>query len=189
MTRFPFIVAVVTWVGFELWLALRDLVTGRGKPARDKGSRYLISAAFYAGLFTAALLSRNPSYLFSAGRTSIGLWIGVAVMGAGIALRIWAVAALGASFRLTVETHKNQAVVERGPYKLIRHPAYSGLILICLGFGLGLQNWLSLAPAIILPAAALLYRIHIEEQTLALSIGEDYRNYQKRTKKLMPWIW
>jgi protein-S-isoprenylcysteine O-methyltransferase Ste14 len=104
-------------------------------------------------------------------------------------MRIWAVVVLGASFRLTVETHQGQKVVDKGPYRYVRHPAYSGLLLICVGYGLSLQNWLSLAFAVIFPAAALVYRIHIEEQYLISSIGEDYKRYQRRTKRLIPWVW
>jgi len=61
--------------------------------------------------------------------------------------------------------------------------------LMCIGDGVALQNWLSLAIAVILPLVALLYRIHIEEQTLVSSIGSDYQKYQSKTKRLIPWVW
>jgi protein-S-isoprenylcysteine O-methyltransferase Ste14 len=191
MTPFPIFLAapLVIWAALEVWLVLKDLVKGRGKGAKDKGTRYYVSIALYAGLILAGFLGRNSRYFFPGGRSYAGLWIGIAIMLIGLALRIWAVAALGASFRLTVEAHKDQTVIDSGPYRLVRHPSYSGLILICLGYGIALQNWLSLTLAVILPVVPLLYRIHVEEQALVSSIGEDYQRYQKTTKKLIPWLW
>jgi protein-S-isoprenylcysteine O-methyltransferase Ste14 len=183
----PLIVPLVLWVAFELSLALRDLFTGKGRFGRDKGSKYVASIGLYAGFFLGAVL-RKPGLTF-AGDLSVGLWIGVAILLVGLGIRIWAVVALGASFRLTVETHQGQKLVDKGPYKYVRHPAYSGLLLICLGYGLSLQNWLSLAFAVVFPVAALLYRIHVEEQYLVASIGQDYKRYQMKTKRLIPRIW
>ena len=76
-----------------------------------------------------------------------------------------------------------------GPYRYIRHPSYSGMILFCIGYGLLAQNWLSLVVAIVLPTVALLYRITIEEAAMAQGIGTEYQQYQKETKKLIPVIW
>ena len=163
------IVPLVLWVTFELSLALRDLFTGRGRFGRDRGSKYVVSVGLYAGLFLGAGL-RRVSFSF-VGNASVELFIGVAILLVGLGIRIWAVVALGASFRLTVETHHGQKVVDSGPYRYLRHPAYSGLLLICLGYGISLQNWLSLASAVVFPAAALIYRIHVEEQHLNLLHG------------------
>ena len=191
MTPFPISLAVLTilWIAFEIWLVLRDRVKGKGKTGKDKGTLYYNFIALTAGLTLAGVFGHKAAYFFPGGRSYVGLWIGIGIMIVGFALRIWAVAALGASFRTTVETHKNQTVMDSGPYKLVRHPSYSGLILMCIGYGIALQNWLSLVLAVILPIVALLYRIHIEEQTLVLSIGEDYIKYQGKTKKLIPWLW
>jgi protein-S-isoprenylcysteine O-methyltransferase Ste14 len=84
---------------------------------------------------------------------------------------------------------ESQKIVQKGPYKWIRHPSYSGIILFCIGYGLAVQNWLSLIIAILLPTIALLYRIKIEEEALVKGIGTEYEAYQKKTKKLIPGIW
>ncbi len=60
---------------------------------------------------------------------------------------------------------------------------------MCCGYGIAVQNWLSLAFAVVLPLIALLYRIHIEESVLVSSLGSDYEKYQSETKKLVPWLW
>ena len=64
-----------------------------------------------------------------------------------------------------------------------------GVLLICIGFGLAVQNWLSLAIAVVPSVAALLYRIRVEERELVSSLGSAYVQYQKRTRRLIPWIW
>src|SRR5438477_504234 len=66
---------------------------------------------------------------------------GVVVMWLGIALRAWAIVALGAAFRTTVEVDPGQAVIARGPYRWIRHPSYTGLLVIVAGFGLVAGSW------------------------------------------------
>ncbi len=177
------------WVAFEIWLVIRDNSRGKGKTALDKGTRYFNFIAITAGITTAAILNGFSKFFFPGGRTNTVFFMGIAIMLIGMALRFWSVFTLGASFRTTIETHKDQKVVSHGPYKLVRHPSYSGSILMCCGYGIALQNWLSLLIAVILPLVALLYRIHVEEAALVSSFGSDYIEYQKRTKKLIPWVW
>ncbi len=80
-------------------------------------------------------------------------------------------------------------MVSSGPYRLIRHPSYCGWLLVCLGYGIAVQNWLSVLAAFLFPFAALIYRIHIEERVLVSSLGSAYVEYQKKSKKLIPWVW
>ena len=183
------ILIIIVWIGFEIWLVIRDKIQGKGKMDKDRGTRYYNFISIFAGLTAAGFIDGYSRFYFPGGKTISVFWIGYAVMLAGLALRIWAIAVLGKSFRTTVETHKNQQVVKSGPYRLVRHPSYSGLIMMCLGYGIAVQNWLSLIVAAALPLAAILYRINIEEKILAISLGQDYKDYQKHTKKLIPGIW
>jgi protein-S-isoprenylcysteine O-methyltransferase Ste14 len=179
----------VIWIGFEIWLIVRDRLQGKGKVAKDRGSLYFNLVAITVGITVASVIHGYGRFFFPGGRSNTGFWIGVLVMMLGFGLRIWAVVTLGRSFRTTVETHTEQLVVRTGPYRLVRHPSYSGLLLMCLGFGIAVQNLLSLAIAFVLPLIALLYRIHVEEAALSSSIGSSYKDYQSKTKKLIPWIW
>jgi protein-S-isoprenylcysteine O-methyltransferase Ste14 len=81
-----------------------------------------------------------------------------------------------------------QTVIETGPYRLIRHPSYTGFLITLLGFGLCLTNWLSL---LVIMACALIgfsYRIHVEEQVLQEQLGQRYQEYMRRTKRLIPFV-
>ena len=179
----------VLWVAFEIWLMVRDRAHGKGKTVKDRGTRSYNFIAIAVGLTIAGFLSGRSIFFFPWGRSYAVFWIGFTIMVLSLSLRIWAIATLGSSFRTTVETHQNQKVVRKGPYKLVRHPSYTGLLLTCFGSGIAVQNWLSLIFAVGLPLVALLYRIHIEEPELVSSLGLDYEEYQKETKKLIPWIW
>ena len=183
------ITASVVWIAFEIWLIVRDRKQGKGKTTNDRGTLYFNFIAIAVGITVASILNGKSTFFFPGGRGYAEFWIGLIIFVLGFALRIWAVATLGASFRTTVETHRNQKVVRSGPYKLVRHPSYSGLIIMCLGYGIALENWLSLVIAVVLPLAAFLYRIHVEEVALASSLGSEYKEYQLQTKKLVPWLW
>ena len=177
------------WIIFEVGLVVRDAARGKGKTADDKGSRNFNFIAITAGLVGAALVSEMPSFAFSAERTLALFLVGLGIVLAGMALRYWAIFTLGASFRTTIETQSDQKVVSAGPYGLIRHPSYAGWLVICLGYGVVLQNGLSVLVAVLPALLAFLYRIHHEEQVLVSSIGTDYVEYQKHTKRLIPWVW
>ncbi|WP_328321908.1 isoprenylcysteine carboxylmethyltransferase family protein [Kribbella sp. NBC_00382] len=114
---------------------------------------------------------------------------GVVVIWAGLLVRVWAVLALGRSFSTYVQVDDEQAVVTGGPYRWVRHPSYSGLLLICLGFGVALANWLSIVVCLVVPALGLLPRIAVEEAELVRVLGERYRSYQKTTHRLVPGLW
>ena len=123
------------WIAFEVGLVIRDNSRGRGKTTSDKGTRYFNFSAITVGIIVAAILSGFSNFFFPGGKTITIFFIGIAVMLIGMALRCWAVFTLGASFRTTIETDRDQRVVSNGPYKLIRHPSYGGWLLICGGYG------------------------------------------------------
>jgi protein-S-isoprenylcysteine O-methyltransferase Ste14 len=75
------------------------------------------------------------------------------------------------------------------PYHWVRHPSYTGLLLICLGFGIGIGNWLSVLICAVGPLLGLLPRIAVEETELVRVLGEQYRGYQKTTHRLIPGLW
>jgi len=71
----------------------------------------------------------------------------------------------------------------------VRHPSYTGLLLISLGFGIGAGNWLSIIICIVVPLLGLLPRIAVEESELVRVLGDRYRGYQNQTHRLVPGLW
>ena len=174
------------WALFELSLRVRERVHSKGGTAHDRATRILIAAAVGSAFVLAGVsVNAAPSLRIPGPYRALGL----VVIWLGLAIRVWAVAALGRAFRTTVEVDADQAVVSSGPYRWVRHPSYTGLLLIVAGFGLALGNWLALAACVALPLPALLRRIHVEEAELTRVLGEPYRAYKTRTKRLIPGLW
>ena len=174
------------WAVFELGLRVRERLAGRGSAARDRGTRALIAVTLGLAIAVALVLGSG-----STGPRIAGPYrgVGVIVMWLGIAIRVWAVAALGRAFRTTVEVDAGQAIVSSGPYRWVRHPSYSGLLLLVAGCGLAAGNWLALGVCAVLPLPAVLRRIHVEEAELTRVLGDRYRAYQAQTKRLVPHVW
>ena len=107
----------------------------------------------------------------------------------GLALRAWAVRVLGRFFKFTVVVQAEHRVVDTGPYRLIRHPSYTGLLMVELGLGIKLGTWLSIPACLLPPLIAFTARLLTEEYVLSRELGEPYRAYMARTKRLIPGVW
>ena len=107
---------------------------------------------------------------------------------AGIAVRQWSIAVLGRFFFGVIGVQEVQKVVESGPYRLVRHPSYSGPLLIMVGIGLVFQSWG--AALVIIPIFAVCYgyRMYVEERVLMANLGNSYTEYMKRTKRVIPFL-
>ena len=187
--RIAVMVTVAVWVAVEATLMVHDLVRGKGGTARDHGTRNLLVIG-WLGAFIAAMWLADQFGPASGWR--FGRWHAVAgliAMWIGIAVRVWAVVVLGSAFRTTVEVDADQQLVERGPYRLVRHPSYTGILLIAVGYGLTLGNWLSSVILLVIPLGTMLRRMAVEEATLTEVIGQPYMVYKERTKRLVPGLW
>lgn len=186
-----FIASAVTWGAMELCLFWRDRARGMGRSRDDQGTRTLIVLSVLAAAVVSAYLAKAAVRLPALGIPGQP-WAGFAGIGvawAGLAVRYRAVAELGESYRTTVEVDDGQAVVSTGPYRLIRHPSYAGLLMIVAGFGIAAHTWPGLAVCVLLPLSAMLQRIRVEETEMADVIGDPYRAYRRRTKRLIPGLW
>jgi protein-S-isoprenylcysteine O-methyltransferase Ste14 len=183
------IVAAVVWNAVEAYLILRDRAGGKGTTALDQRTRNYNTISLELALCLSPLICSLPALRFAGFQAPIAFWAGIVSMCFGFILRHWSIHLLGKYFRTTVELEKGQKVVRTGPFRYIRHPSYSGMILFCIGYGLVAQNWLSLIVAVLFPTVSLLYRIKIEEAALVQGLGAEYEQYQKKTKRLVPLIW
>lgn len=183
------LLTLVGWGALEVALLARDRARGKGGTTRDQGTRRLTMLAWLVAFAAAQAVAVR---LRPGAGWQLGHWHlvgGLVLLWVGLAVRIWAVVALGPAFRTTVEVDAGQAVVDRGPYRWVRHPSYTGMLLISIGAGLTFGNWLSLAILVLLPLAAMLRRIAVEEATLTEVMGEPYLTYQERTRRLVPGLW
>jgi protein-S-isoprenylcysteine O-methyltransferase len=113
-------------------------------------------------------------------------YFGLLLIPVGLALREWAIIKLGRFFSRTVEIEPGHRLIKDGPYYWIRHPAYTGMVLVDLGIALALGTWVGAIITLILILSATLYRIKIEEKVMIAAFGEEYRDYMKQTWMLFP---
>src|SRR5664280_690994 len=183
------VVAAVVWIAVEAYLILRDRVGGKGTTTLDRRTRNYNTISLGLALCLSPVICALPAFRFAGFQSPVVFWAGIVAMFSGFLLRHWSISILGKYFRTTVELEKDHKVVQTGPFRYIRHPSYSGMILFCIGYGLVAQNWLSLIAAVLFPTVSLLYRIKIEEAALVQGIGVEYEQYQQKTKKLIPMLW
>ncbi len=174
-------------------LAVRTLVESTtaytGGRESDRGTKRILVGGMIAGLFGGWLAARHVPAAELPGNGWAWVVLGVVVIWAGLGLRLSAIVALGRFFRRDVIVEAGQTVVRRGPYRFVRHPAYTGNLLAALGLGLALANWLSIAAFVVLPVLGHLPRIRVEEAALESALGEPYRDYEAETARLVPGIW
>jgi protein-S-isoprenylcysteine O-methyltransferase Ste14 len=120
---------------------------------------------------------------------AVAFAIGLVILVAGLVLRGWSIMTLGKYFTAAVAVSTDQPVVSAGPYRVLRHPSYTGLLLAMTGVGLASANWASLIGMTVLPLAGILWRIHAEERALLATLGDPYRAYAAQHKRLVPLVW
>lgn len=182
-------VTLLVWRVFETFLDVRTARRLRaGAERQDRGSRLAVLCAVVLGLLLGILIAYlAPAATITTGRAVV-FWLGILPMYGGIALRLYAVTTLGRYFTTAVATVHEQQVVSRGPYRFIRHPSYTGFLLILAGFGLCFANWLSPVVMVGVALIGFSYRIHVEERLLQKQLGQPYRTYMLRTKRLIPYV-
>jgi len=142
-----------------------------------------------AGLLLGIFLAKEAQGAALPGNEWIWPVLGCAVGLAGVVVRWWAIRTLGVHFTRNLQIAADHPVVTDGPYRQLRHPSYTGAILMFTGIGIGLGNALSLAACLVLPAIGFVRRIPHEEALLSAKLGEPYAEYAGRTRRLIPGIW
>jgi protein-S-isoprenylcysteine O-methyltransferase Ste14 len=180
------LIVALAWLAMEL---------GQGSKTREGavkvgwgGGRVVVWACIIATNVTLYLTPHLvPAAAIRPG--AVAFAVGLVLLMAGAALRGWSFRALGECFTFTVMVSADQPVVTAGPYRLLRHPSYTGILLACSGVGLTAANWAGLAAFTVIPLACILWRIHTEETALLATVGDRYRSYASGRKRLVPLIW
>jgi protein-S-isoprenylcysteine O-methyltransferase Ste14 len=178
----------VGWFLIEMGIASRDRRAATGRQ-RDRGSKLVIYASVWLGL----VIAFWAPYLTPWARIALPappvFWTAIGLIWSGVVLRLWAVFTLGKYFRFTVHIHEDHRLVTSGPYRVLRHPAYSGGLLTIAGIGLAMGNWISPAGAFLCLFFAYGWRIVVEEAALRAEFGEAFEAHRKRTWAVIPLLW
>jgi protein-S-isoprenylcysteine O-methyltransferase len=145
---------------------------------------FVIMVSVAAGIYVtkywpAMALPHHRSFAFA----------GVMLFVAGLLLRWWAIITLGRFFTVDVTIERDHDLVERGPFRMVRHPSYTGVLLAFVGFALSLGNWAALLVILLPIGVAFIHRMNVEEDALSGALGPQYTDYMRRTKRLVPFIY
>lgn len=169
----------------ELTLGIVRRARGGATTTRDRGSMAVLWVVILISIAAALLGARwRPGRLplSAAARDATA----IAIMAAGLLLRWISIFTLGRFFTVDVAAHADHKLVDFGPYRLVRHPSYTGLLIAFLGLGVFFGSWLGIVILLVPITLALLYRIRVEEVALRGALGADYEAYCARTKRLIP---
>jgi protein-S-isoprenylcysteine O-methyltransferase Ste14 len=172
------------WVASELVVMVLKHARGNAS-RRDRGSLALLWGGITIAVFAGSMVQRYPP-------TRMGgalFWVGMALIVTGIIIRAIAIVTLWRYFTVDVSIREGHELVDRGLYGVIRHPAYTGSLLSFLGLGFAFRNWLSVAIIAAATIAGFSYRIFVEESALIEHFGDRYRDYMRRSKRLIPGIY
>jgi len=179
---FPFLYGL-----FEIIMSRRPQDNRKISESGDKGSIWILIVSISMGYWLSFII----------GATTIGRlhpWNTFFIIGSvfaltGLIIRVMSIMKLRQHFTYTVSKIENHEIIETGLYKKIRHPGYLGQIIIFLGISVCLSNWLSVLLMFIPVVCGYLYRINVEEKFMAEMLGQEYLDYRKRTKRLIPGVY
>lgn len=153
----------------------------------DKGSLSLIWIIIFISIFTAVIVSNN--YYVPLVKDDNIKYFGILIIYLGIILRFAIISTLGSFFTVDVTIKQNHRLKKDGFYKHLRHPSYSASLLSFIGFGISLNNLISLLLLFILIFTAFIIRIKIEEKILIEHFGSEYVDYRKSSKAILPFVY
>jgi protein-S-isoprenylcysteine O-methyltransferase len=183
-----FFALCILWPLSELWIGARHR-SGKRNEVRDQGTLRVLLLTIYLCIALAVWLAYCRPWTMPDTWQQPLLIAGCALMLLGMPLRWWSVRTLAQFFTIDVAIREGHRLIRGGPYRLLRHPSYTGALMTFWGFGLALGHWSSLLVLIVPVTAAFLWRIRIEERVLADAFPAEYPAYARETRRLIPYLW
>jgi protein-S-isoprenylcysteine O-methyltransferase len=181
---------VIFWVLLAIYWVSESIVVRRMRASGpdkvdDRGSLRALALVFPLAWWSAIALSWVSAASF---RSVAVFYAGLACMATGQLLRSWSIAVLGRLFTVNVAVREGHRLIESGPYRILRHPSYTAILLLHLGIGLCIGNALSLFALMVPITLVLINRIRVEEDVMVSGLA-SYRDYIKRTFRLIPGVY
>jgi protein-S-isoprenylcysteine O-methyltransferase Ste14 len=181
--------ATYMWAFLPEWKIVKGGMKGvKRADSKDSGSMRVLLGGMWLALLVAFPLAFVGAWQFPR-RAQLPMFaVAVSLILLGSLLRRYCWRTLGQYFTGDVRARPDQPVIRTGPYRLVRHPSYTAGMMMYIGIGLALGNWLSFALLTIATIATYAYRVVIEERALVDTIGDPYRSYMKESKRFVPYI-
>ena len=185
--------ALILTAAYLVWLVPEILRSFCRRPgsvtrAKDRFSGVILVAGIWIGIEGGYYAAYDVRALAIPWHRMLLFWMGILLMLAGVAFRWYSIRVLGKYFSVVIAIQPGHTVIEHGPYRYVRHPSYTGALLTILGLGLVFGNLLSLLVLLFFAALGYGYRIFVEEHILVEALGDAYRQYMKRTKRIIPFV-
>lgn len=182
------------WVAFWTYWFVASSKTKEARASSSSGTPTGVRATRFTGVRIAAILAfllllRAGVFKGSAGSAS-GPWsqgIGLAVFLSGLALAVWARVCIGGNWGMPMSRKADPELVTTGPYRRIRHPIYTGIILATVGTAIAINLYWFIAAALL--SAYFIYSSYVEESNMEKALPEQYRAYKRSTKRMIPFIY
>jgi len=175
-----------------LWLTVWMVAAIRTKRvvrAESLGSRlsHIVPLCLGAALLTSSRFAGPLLAMRLYRQNELTFWSGAALVALGLAFAVWARVHLAGNWSGTVTLKQDHSLTRSGPYRLTRHPIYTGLLLAILGNAIAVAEWRGVL-ALALIALALRRKIGIEEGFLMARFGAAYARYRAEVPALIPWL-
>ncbi len=175
------------------WIAYWRITAADVKPSlrhESPGSR----AAHLLPLLVAAVLlwirgDPEDGWLFQRilARSAALFWVGTAITAAGLGFSAWARMHLGRNWSATVTVKQDHELIRTGPYAIVRHPIYTGVLFGFIGTAIAIGQWRGVV-AVVIVFVSFWRKLRIEERWMSETFGEEYRGYRARTRALIPFL-
>jgi protein-S-isoprenylcysteine O-methyltransferase Ste14 len=183
-----FIAVASMWGASEIGMALFMRSARQASTRRDHGSLPLLIAVIAASALVGLTQDFGPAAQISSNQANCSI-VALGLLVYGAAFRWNAILTLGSFFTTNVAICRDHRLVRHGIYRVLRHPSYTGTLLILTGIALSTNNWINAALVLVPCTAALLHRIQIEEAALLEAFGQEYRNFCRSTSRLLPGLY
>ena len=181
---------IFIWLIYALWLILITYLTVSATGVKQETQGHLVqSFGLLFAIIVAFLLPYLPIFHFLnfAPVNPVLSSFGVLLCAAGMALLVLARQHLGSNWSQTVAAKIGHELVTSGPYRYVRHPMYAGGLVACIGSAMVCGGaWIFL---LVILGALFLWRVAAEDTLMAHQFPNEYPDYKKRTKALIPFVW
>ncbi len=184
--------SLIWWVLYCLWgvgeigILLVTRTQRSGGQVRDRGSLWALWATVAVSITVGTWYGQTHARTIFGGAPWVRM-VSVVLLGAGLVVRWIAIWTLGRAFSANVAIRVGQKVMKTGLFGVVRHPSYTGLLMTFMAVGVHTGSWLAMGMIVVPTTAALMYRIVIEEAALKEAFGEEYVEYSREAKRLVPW--
>jgi len=180
------------WACWTIFLAVwlvAAISTKRSVYHESRAQRLRYSILLIAGYFVLIRGHRLPYPLSARVIPDIEIiaWVGIVLCVGGLSLCIWARVTLGRNWSGAVTLKEGHELIERGPYRLVRHPIYTGLIAMFLATAMVLGHVAGIA-GLVLVFVSFWIKLRDEEKVMLKQFPDQYAAYQQRVKRIIPFV-